>query len=384
MRLLFVGTNPGGGGTESHIVSLARALAEAGHDIAAAVRPDDFIHRGLSHVSRIQLFPAEFRTRRDVRAWHELASLARAVRPDWIVGSFKMEYWGIAAAAKVARVPLVLFSHLDQRIRPVMVNRLTGLVRVVVVPSEYARNRAIERGLPSSRVVALPNPIDVDRFRATRVLRAQVRASLGIGRSDVLLGYVGRLERAKGVETLARAANEVMSAHPCLHMLWVGNGVREDAVRQIAQSTGFDARHHWMPWLEDVLPAYNAMDMLALPSEGSETFGRVLVEAQACGVPVLGARNGGIPEALADGLTGELIPPGDVRSWTRAIARLVDNDAERRRLAFVARTFALQFDSRRIAEEFERILVAFSPRRTLVTPLPTPQPITRSRVVAVD
>jgi len=384
MRLLFVGTNPGGGGTESHIISLARALADAGHDVAAAVRPDDFIHRGLAQDSRIQLFPAEFRTRRDVRAWRDLASLARTLRPEWIIGSFKLEYWGIAAAAKVARVPLVLFSHLDQRIRPVMVNRLTRLVRLVIVPSEYARTRAIERGLPASRVVALPNPIDVDRFKASRVLRAQTRASLGIGRGDVVLGYVGRLERPKGVETLARAVNEAMSAQPRLRMLWVGHGIRENAVRGIVQSSGFEARHHWMPWLEDVLPAYNAMDMLALPSEGSETFGRVLVEAQACSIPVIGARNGGIPEALADGVTGELVPPGDWASWAKTIAHLADDDAERRRLASGARGFALQFDSRRIAAEFERILTAYSPRRTSVTPLPTTPKVTHSRKAAAD
>jgi len=384
MRLLFVGTNPGGGGTESHIISLARALADGGHEVAAAVRPDDFIHRGLSLDARIQLFPAEFRTRRDVRAWRDLASLARTVRPDWMIGSFKLEYWGIAAAAKLARVPLVLFSHLDQRIRPVMVNRLTRLVRVVIVPSEYARTRTIARGLPASRVVALPNPIDLDRFKASRVLRAQTRASLGIGRGDVVLGYVGRLERPKGVETLARAVNDAMSAHPHLRMLWVGHGVRETAVREIAQSSGFEARHYWMPWLEDVLPAYNAMDMLALPSEGSETFGRVLVEAQACGIPVLGARNGGIPEALADGVTGDLVPPGDAASWAKAIAHLADDAAERRRLASAARGFALQFDSRRIAADFERILIAYSPRRTSVTPLPTANALTRSRRVAAD
>src|SRR6185503_11207643 len=101
-----------------------------------------------------------------------------------------------------------------------------------------------------------------------------------------------------------------------------GHGDSEVPLREITERDGFAGRHHWMSWLDDVHPAYLAMDMLALPSEGAETFGRVLVEAQACGLPVLGARNRGIPEALADGVTGRLLPPGDILSWAAAIGEL--------------------------------------------------------------
>jgi len=361
MRVLFVGSNPGGGGTESHFISLSRALVDAGHEVAAAVRPDDFIHRALANDERIRLFAAEFRSRSDLHTIRQLTRLARTLRPDWIVGAFKAEYWGLALVAKSAGVPLVLFSHLDQRIRPVMLNPLMRLVRGVIVPSQYLRRRSIERGLPPSRVVVLRNPIDVGRFKLDPKLRAHMRASLGIGESDLLLGYVGRFEPAKGVETLARALNQAMATNPRLHALWVGHGKSEQALRDITTSGSFPTRHHWMPWLDDVVPAYAAIDMLALPSEGSETFGRVLVEAQACGVPVLGARNGGIPEALADRETGQLLTPGDVAGWATAIGDLAGNDELRRELGAAARGFALRFDSRRIATQFLRVLNAFSP-----------------------
>src|SRR5690349_1207424 len=114
MRVFFVGTNPGGGGTESHFIALARALVDSGHDVAAAVRPDDFIHRGLAVDSRIRLFAAQFRNRRDVRTIRELSQVARALRPDWIVGAFKAEYKGLAVVAKAVDARLVLLSHLDQ------------------------------------------------------------------------------------------------------------------------------------------------------------------------------------------------------------------------------------------------------------------------------
>ena len=144
-----------------------------------------------------------------------------------------------------------------------------------------------------------------------------------------------------------------------MHALWVGHGNFESELRALVDASGFAARHHWMPWLDDVLPAYAAMDLFALPSEGSETFGRVLVEAQSCGIPVLGARNGGIPEALIDGETGRLLPPGDVEAWAGAISELCENDVVRRRYAIAARNFAVRFDSQRIADEFLRVLDSF-------------------------
>jgi glycosyltransferase involved in cell wall biosynthesis len=368
MRVLFVGSNRGGGGTESHFISLARALSESGHEVSAAVRPDDFIHRGLAGDDRIRLFPVEFNSRRDLRAVRDLVRIARAVRPDWIVGAFKAEYWGLAIAAKAADVPLVLFSHLDQRIRPLMLNRLMRLVRGVIVPSDYLRQRKIERGLPAQRVFVVPNPIDVDRFKPDATLRASVRSSLGLCDNDVLLGFVGRFEPAKGVETLADALNRAIGVDSRLHAFWVGHGKSEQALRDLTTQGSCPTHHHWSPWLDDVRPAYAAMDMLALPSEGSETFGRVLVEAQAYGLPVLGARNGGIPEALSEGKTGLLLPKRDVESWATAITDLASDENRRLRFASAARDFALRFDSRRIADEFLGVLEMLGPARAHARP----------------
>jgi glycosyltransferase involved in cell wall biosynthesis len=359
MRLLLVGCNAGGGGTESHFISLARALAASGHDVAAVVRPHDFIHRSLEREERIRLFPLEFRGRRDLRAVRSLTRLARTVRPDWIVGWFKAEYLALALAAKSAGVPLTLFSHLDQRIRPYMLNPVMGLVRAVIVPSEYLRGRYIERGLPPSRVIVLRNPVDLEMFTPDAALRARTRAALGLVASDVLLGYAGRFEPAKGVHTLAHAANSAMSRSANLHALWVGHGRSEQELRAITAGGEFAARHHWLPWLDDVRPAYAAMDMIALPSEGSETFGRVLIEAQACGIPVLGAENGGIPETLVQGDTGRLLPPGDIGSWTSAITDLVSDD-RRLRFARNARSFAERFESHLVAADFVHILDSLS------------------------
>ena len=177
MRLLFVGTNRGGGGTESHFITIVRAMADAGHDVFAAVWPDEYMHRALACDPRVTLLPARITRRNDVRAARDLARTVRAVAPDWLIGSFKKEYWPVSVVGRLLGVPVVLFSHLDQRFHPTMRVGVPRLVRQLVAPSEYQRRRLIQRGMPASKIAVLPNPVDTTHFRPDPAARAADSAS---------------------------------------------------------------------------------------------------------------------------------------------------------------------------------------------------------------
>lgn len=358
MKLLFVGTNRGGGGTESHFITMAAAMAAAGHDVSAAVWPDEFIHRALAADPRVRLHPVAFRKTNDLGATRAVARIARALRPDWIVGTFKNEYWPLAVVGRALGIPVVLFSHLDQRMHPTMTLGVPRLVKRILTPSAYQRDRLIARGMPAAKIGVLHNPVDVDALRRDPALRASTRDALGIAAGDVLVGYVGRQERGKGVTVLADALDAAMDVVPSLRMLWVGHSGDEttDIEQSIARSRHAD-RHVWRPWTSDVAPYFNAMDIATLPSIAAETFGRVLVEAAACGVPALGSDLGGIPETMVPGETGLLVPPGDASAWTEALVRLACDDALRARMGCAGRRFVEeQFSSARIAEAFTATL----------------------------
>ncbi len=94
------------------------------------------------------------------------------------------------------------------------------------------------------------------------------------------------------------------------------------------------------------------MDALALPSIEPDTFGRVLVEAQAVGLPVLGADIGGIPEAFAAGKSGLLLPPGDLAAWREALLGLGHSAALRASLGAEGRVYVQSFAAQRVAEAF--------------------------------
>ena len=356
-RLLFVGTNRGPGGTESHFVSLAIAMADAGYEVAAAVYPDDVIARALATDGRIALFPASIIGSTKRKAISDLARACRATKPDWIVGSFAHEYWTLALLARTQRIPLALFLHIQK------LSRLTAplfpwLARRFILPSEYLRNWAVRnRGMPLRRTCVLYNPIDVERFRPDPIRREAARRRFGFAPSDVVVGFAGRFERQKGILVLASALEEVMSRSSAVRALWIGQGELAQEMDAMLAASPHATRHVREPWSDDIATCFAAMDVLAFPSIRRESFGRVAAEAQACGVPVIASDDGGIPETIRGGESGLLVPPGDVPAWADAILQLASDASLRARMGAAGRAQACErFAAPRIASAFGRLL----------------------------
>jgi glycosyltransferase involved in cell wall biosynthesis len=356
-RLLFVGTNRGPGGTESHLVSLAIAMANAGYEVAAVVRPDDVIARALASDGRIELHEASFERAADRRATFEVARACRAVRPDWMIGSFAREFWPLSLVARTRRIPLALFLHVQK------LSRLTAplfpwLASRFILPSEYLRDWVIaRRGMPRRRTRVLYNPIDVERFRPDAEMREAARHRLGFAPNDVVVGFAGRFERQKGVHVLAKALENVMTRSPSVRALWVGDGEVAPEIETMLATSAHAARHVRLPWSSDIVSCFAAMDVVAFPSIRRESFGRVAAEAQACGLPVVASRVGGIPETLIEGESGILVPPDDVEKWSFALSTLVADAALRVRMGAAGRAQARErFSGPHIAEQFGRIL----------------------------
>ena len=356
MRILFVGTGAGGGGTESHFVALASAMAEARHEVAAVVRPGDYIYRSLAGSGAVRLYEGRFERSNDPAGVAGVWRAARHFRPDWIVGSYKREYLSVGFVARAQRARAALFKHIVN-MRPASARLLPRIADRFIVPSAYLRDELVRRGTPPDRIQVLPNPVDVQRYAPEPYLRTRIRRELDISDDDVLVGFVGRLEAAKGVHPYADALERAMSGSPRLRALWVGDGEAAAPLLERLWRSEHRARHMHTGWVQDARPFYAALDVLALPSIGPETFGRVSIEAQAFGVPVLASRNGGIPETLEDGTSGVLLPPADVPAWSAALTRICEDDAGRRRMGEAGRQLVRErFCHHRVARDFERIL----------------------------
>ena len=173
--------------------------------------------------------------------------------------------------------------------------------------------------------------VDVDVFRPDAEARRRVRASLGFSDDGrAIVGFVGRFVPEKGLHVLMRALDGVK--HPW-RALFLGAGPLEPELRRWAERYG--ERVKFAKLAHDEVPAYmNALDLLAAPSETArhwiEQFGRMLVEAFACSVAVIGSDSGEIPFVVGD--AGLIAREKDVAAWTRAIEELVGDERRRAEL----------------------------------------------------
>lgn len=170
----------------------------------------------------------------------------------------------------------------------------------------------------------IPLAADETVFKPLPEARAAMRAELGISPEQRVVGYLGRLSAEKGVQDIV-AALPLLAADT--QLLIVGGGEREPLERQ-AQGLGMAGRLIFTGAVNRLdAPRYlNAMDLLAVPSHTTpswkEQFGRIIVEAFMCGVPVLGSDSGAIPEVVGD--SGLIFPEGDVPALAAAACRLLE------------------------------------------------------------
>ena len=356
MKLLFVGTSRGGGGTESHFVTLSKAMHAAGHEVVAIIHPESAIRKGLEG-SGLLLHNGTFRNAFDPRGIRTVWRVCGEFKPDWIIGSFSKEYWPLALIAGLRNVKLALFKHMDFTMRPATHHFMPRLANRFIVISDFMRAQFIARGIDPARIQMLYNPLDTDYFHPDPDLRKTMRTKLGYNEKDVVVGFVGAMHPDKGMLPLAQALNEAMSVMPNIRALWVGEGRAENDLKSLIRNGGFENHHVCQKWSPDVRPYYAAMDILAVPTLVTETFGRVSIEAQACGVPVLCSDLGGLPETMKPGSTGHLLPVGDIRVWRDAILNLAKDDQLHQQLRSKGYDWvSSKFSSNTIAKEFSYLL----------------------------
>jgi glycosyltransferase involved in cell wall biosynthesis len=190
------------------------------------------------------------------------------------------------------------------------------------------------------RLVEMPNGVDTDEF-APGPDSAGIRASMGIGDDATVAAFVATLDRAHhfkrldlAIEALARAGEER------LHLVVAGGGDLLGGFRNQAQAAGVADRVHFIgavphPRLPDVL---RAADMMLLTTEPPESFGIVLIEAMASGLPVIATEYPGVRAVVEPGENGMLVPRGDAEAIAAALRAMAEQDeGDRRRMGAAGR-----------------------------------------------
>ena len=202
----------------------------------------------------------------------------------------------------------------------------------------------------------VPNGVDPAIFQPLD--RQRCRRELGI--SGFLVGYVGRLIPEKGLLDLVDA---VSKCHSDVHAIFVGEGPLKGELLAMADNPNLRNRIHVLPGrpLRELSSLMNALDVLALPSRTTrrwkEQFGRVIIEAHACGVPVIGTSSGAIPETVGKG--GLIVPENSPSELAGAIMKLFDDPALRAAQGTAGRTTVTEHCTwQRIAERMHAIYLS--------------------------
>jgi glycosyltransferase involved in cell wall biosynthesis len=278
---------------------------------------------------------------RQVRRLHQ-------ARPFDVMAGLWMYPDGVAASvvARLLDIPLVLVGlGCDVNVcmaEPLKRAQILSSVRraaAVIVVDETLKTRLVSGGAAPEKIVAIPNGVDQQRFEIRD--RGETARALGLSGRGRRIVFVGRLSPEKGLPTLIAAMPALVSRQPDVTLHVVGDGECRGEYEQLARQLGLEHAIRFVGAAShgDVPRWISAGDVLCLPSL-REGCPNIVIEALACGRPVVGAAVGGVPALLSDE-TGVLVAAGDAAGFSAALERALGHswDPAEIRRSVAARTW---------------------------------------------
>jgi glycosyltransferase involved in cell wall biosynthesis len=347
-RILFVDHSAVLGGGELSLLDICRRYRETSTVLLLSDGPfRDLLQSEGVPVTLLEAGSSVLAVRRDgagrsAAAAAGLASLvwklARVARQfDLLYANSQKAFVVSALAGAIARRPVIWhlrdilseahFGRANIRLVTLLAN---VFARRIIANSQATASAFIAQRGRAGKVRVVHNGIDVRDFAgATEAGAQEVRKELGVGDRH-LVGVFGRFHPWKG----QHVAVDVLARLPDAHAIFVGGALfgEQDYVAEVhrrVRELGMDNRVHFLGFRRDLPRLMRAVDVVLHTAEAPEPFGRVILEGMLAARPVVAARAGGAVEIVREGITGLLIPPGDVSAFTAAVGSLLTDPARR-------------------------------------------------------
>ena len=339
MKILFLTTHANTGGITSYILTLGEALVKSGHKVIVASSGGDCVSRmevlGMRHIK------VNIRTKSEVnpKLWMSAVTLQGLIRKE-----------KINIIHSQTRVTQVLGAFLSRLTGVRMITTCHGFFKprwfrkmfpcwgeaVIAISKPVAQHLNKDFGVAQDKIYLISNGIDLNRFVLTQgQMRQKARQELNLGDTP-LIGIIARLSDVKGIDTLIKAMPIILKKVPQANLLIAGQGPEENILKKLTQDLSLTTEVHFKNTVNQTPQLLAALDVFVMPSL-MEGLGLSVMEAQACGIPVVASRVGGLVDLIEDEKSGFLVAVNDPTALANRIAEMLLNPLQAKTMAIQAR-----------------------------------------------
>jgi glycosyltransferase involved in cell wall biosynthesis len=353
-KILYINKSSETGGAEASLFLLLKHLNKKTFEPVVVLPSEGILSAKIRELGlQVFIIPLNNIDLKSLNPWPYLATvwqLSKIIRREHIAlihaNDVATNQYALIAA-KLSRVPIVCHMRGLNDKRTVKRGFLPWVDHLIANSQAVAQTYLSCRKNPE-KVSVIYNGVELKKFSKDDRSGMIFRKRFEIPENTFLVGIAGRIFAEKGHHILVHAISEIRKKHYNICVAIIGpisNVVnckyqRDDNflfdLRQMITKSGLEKYIFFIEEQRDMASVYNALDLLVLPSK-AEPFGRVLIEAMAMGKPVVATKAGGVPEVVDDGVTGVLVPPGDMSRLVEAILSILTNQAIAREMGIAGR-----------------------------------------------
>jgi len=347
--------------TKFEVTLMSGPVEDPGQDREKEIEESGIRHIFISELVRdVSLF-------KDLKAFLKIYRVLRKEKFDIVHSHTSKAGFLGRLAAKLSGVPISIytphghvffgyFSPLKTKIFILLEKLASPLTDKITALTNGEKEDYLSHKIAGERrLVVICSGVDLNKFKELPSdEKLKIKKELGIPESSLLVGTVGRLVPVKGPEFLIEASKIILTKYPDSYFIFAGDGPLRQSLEMKARRMGVRENIIFLGWRDDVPRIISILDVFVLPSL-NEGMGRVLVEAMALRKPIVASRVGGIPDLVAHGKNGFLVPPQDPRELAKFIQLLLEDREKREEMGSAGQKIISNFSKERMIEDTERL-----------------------------